>query len=140
VAAVVKRTFGAWITRLVRGGHTLTDAEHHLLCLLVGQLPPRLRATVERQFESYNLVQRESDGRALNFYRVRVGKSGALPVGPLLSSKLDVAPLVRISATVHDNKLICFDEKEHGVREPPNSDATDVSQYRRKPLRRVAGG
>jgi hypothetical protein len=97
---MVKRTFGAWITRLLRGGHTPTDAEHHLLCLLVGQLPPRLRATVERQFESYNLTQRESDGRALNFYRVRVGKSGALPVGPLLSSKLDVAPLVRISATV----------------------------------------
>jgi len=97
---MVKRTFGNWITRLLRGGQTLTDAEHRLLCLLVGQLPPHLRETVERQFESYNLAQREIDRRALNFYRIRLGRSGVLPVTPLLTSKLDVAPLVRISAKV----------------------------------------
>jgi hypothetical protein len=97
---MVKRTFGNWITRLLHGGQTLTDTEHRLLCILVGELPPHLRETVERQFESYNLAQREVDGRALNFYRVRLGRSGVVPVGPLLSSKLDVAPLVRISAKV----------------------------------------
>jgi hypothetical protein len=97
---MVKRTFGNWITRLLRGGQTLTDAEHRLLCILVGELPSHLRETVERQFESYNLAQREIDGRALNFYCVRLGRSGVAPVSPLLSSKLDVAPLVRISAKV----------------------------------------
>jgi hypothetical protein len=97
---MVKRTFGNWITRFLRGGQTLTDAEHRLLCLLVEELPTTLRATVERQFESYNLVQREIDGRALNFYRIRLGKGGVLPVNPLLTSKLDVAPLVRISAKI----------------------------------------
>src|SRR5512139_853886 len=97
---MVKRTFGNWLTRLVRGGQTLTDAEHRLLCLLVEELPPHLRDTVERQFASYNLAQREIDRRALNFYRVRLGRSGVLPVTPRLASKLDVAPLVRISATV----------------------------------------
>ena len=97
---MVKRTFGNWITRLLRGGHTLTDAEHRLLCLLIGELPPHLREAVERQFQSYNLAQREIDGRALNFYRVRLGRSGVLPVTPRLTSKLDVAPLVRIRATV----------------------------------------
>ena len=97
---MVKRTCGNWITRLLRGGQTLTDVEHHLLCLLVGQLPPHLRDTVECQFESYTLVQREIDRRALNFYRVGLGRSGVLPVTPRLTAKLDVAPLVRISATV----------------------------------------
>ena len=97
---MVKRSFGTWITRLMRGGQTLSDAEHHLLCLLIGELPPHLRGTVERQFESYNLAQREVDGRALNFYRVRLGTSGVLPVAPLLNSKLEVAPLVRISARI----------------------------------------
>jgi hypothetical protein len=97
---MVKRTFGSWVTRLLRGGQTLTDAEHRLLCLLVGELPPQLRETVARQFESYNLVQRESDRRALNFYRVRVGRTGVLPVTPLLTSKVEVAPLVRMSAKI----------------------------------------
>jgi hypothetical protein len=97
---MVKRTFGSWITRLLRGGQTLTDAEHRLLCLLVAALPPHLRDTVERQFESYNLAQREIDRRGLNFYRVGLGRSGVLPVTPRLTSKLDVAPLVRISVTV----------------------------------------
>ena len=96
----MKRTFGNWITRILRGGHTLTDAEHRLLCLLVEELPPHLRDTVERQFESYNLAQREMDRRALNFYRVRLGRSGVLPVAPRLTSKLDVAPLVRVTASV----------------------------------------
>lgn len=96
----MKRTFGNWITRFLRGGHTLTDAEHRLLCLLVGELPPHLRDTVERQFDSYNLAQREIDRRALNFYRVRLGRSGVLPVTPRLTSKLDVAPLVRVTASV----------------------------------------
>lgn len=97
---MVKRTFGTWITRLLRGGKSLTDAEYRLLCALVGELPAHLRGIVERQFELYNLVQRENDGRALNFYRVRLGRSGVLPVTPLLRSKLDVAPLVRISARI----------------------------------------
>jgi hypothetical protein len=102
---VVKRTFGAWFTRVLRGGQTLTDAEHRLLCLLVAALPPQLRDTVERQFASYNLAQRESDGRALNFYRVRLGRSGVLPVSPLLSLKAEEAPLVRIRAKVEGETL-----------------------------------
>jgi hypothetical protein len=88
------------LTRLVRGGTTLTAAEHRLLCLMVDALPPHLRGIVERQFDSYNLVQREIDKRALNFYRVRLGRRGVLPVAPLLKSKLDEAPLVRITARI----------------------------------------
>ena len=119
---MVKRTFGNWITRLLRGGQTLTDAEHRLLCLLVEQLPPHLRDTVERQFESYNLAQREIDGRALNFYRVGLGGSGVLPATPRLTSRLDVAPLIRISASVAGE-----DEPLHAVLTAVSGRAFSVS-------------
>jgi hypothetical protein len=96
----MKRTFGTWAIRFLRGGITLADAEYHLLSVLIAELPPHLRQPVESQFESYNLVQREIDKRTLNFYRVRPWHGGRLPVVPLLKSKLDVAPLVRLSARV----------------------------------------
>ena len=103
----MKRTFGTWATRLLRGGTTLSEAEHHLLSLLVSELPPRLRETVETQFDLYNLVQREVDRRSLNFYRVRIWRGGLLPVTPALRGKLEVAPLVRLSMKVHgESKLL----------------------------------
>jgi len=99
----VKRHFGSWATRSLLGsGVTLSDGEHHVLSLLVAELPPHLRGKVERQFESYNLVQREVDQRTLNFYRSKPWGSGLLPVSPLLHSKLEVAPLVRLSLKVAD--------------------------------------
>jgi len=42
---------------------------------MVDELPGKLRAVVEAQCETYNLVQREADGRALNFYRRRWGRA-----------------------------------------------------------------
>jgi hypothetical protein len=96
----VQRTFGNLATRLLRGGHVLSTAEHHILVQLVLHLPDQLRLRVEAQFNSYNLVQREVDKRALNFYRVKIGRSGALPVSPLLKSKLEEAPLMRLCFSV----------------------------------------
>jgi hypothetical protein len=55
-----------------------------LLEQLVASLPPPLRSAVESQFDAYNLVQREVDGRALNFYRKKGRKANnmeGLPVG-----------------------------------------------------------
>jgi hypothetical protein len=97
----MKRHFGSWTTRSFLGsGTTLSDSEHHLLSLLVAELPPPLRSKVECQFESYNLVQREVDKRTLNFYRSRAWGRGLLPVTPVLQSKIEVAPLVRLSLKV----------------------------------------
>ena len=97
----MKRHFGSWATRCMLGsGVTLSDSEHHVLSLLVAELPPHLRLKVEYQFESYNLVQREIDKRTLNFYRSRAWGRGVLPVSPLLKSKLEVAPLVRLRLKV----------------------------------------
>ena len=54
---------------------------------LVEVLPSQLRVPVEAQVSAYNLVQREVDGRALNFYRkkrfkVVRGDLPRLPVQP----------------------------------------------------------
>ena len=122
VRGLVKRTFGTWPIRLLRGGVTLTDAEYHLVCLLIAELPPHLRETVESQFEAYNLVQREIDKRTFNFYRARPWFSGLLPVTPLLKSKLEVAPLVRLSA-----RVIGENAPLHAVLTSVNSRAFSVS-------------
>src|SRR5215475_9640683 len=94
----MKRHYGSWASRLFRSGTTLSGSEHRILSLLISELPLQLRGKVERQFESYNLVQREVDKRALNFYRHGVG--GLLPVSPILKSDLEVAPLVRLSLKI----------------------------------------
>ena len=49
----------------------LMPIEEALLRLSVEELPTVLRSIVESQINSYNLVQREVDGRALNFYRIK---------------------------------------------------------------------
>lgn len=94
----VKRDFGTTLGRLVNGGIKLTCAEHSLLCALVAALPPELRSIVERQFQQYNLAQREPDQRALNFY---VKSSGLLGKNdfPLIKHKGVEAPLVRVNAS-----------------------------------------
>jgi hypothetical protein len=69
---------------------------------MVDDLPGKLRAIVEAQFESYNLVQREADGRALNFYRSRLGRVDVSNV-PLLAMRGIDAPLIRVSFTIARN-------------------------------------
>jgi len=96
----MKRTFGNFVERLLWGGTRLTDVEFGLLEQLVASLPPPLRSTVERQFEAYNLVQREVDGRALNFYRKKGGQASNMEGLPLLEMIVDEAPLVRLTASV----------------------------------------
>ena len=95
----MKRTFGGFFTRLVAGGSTLTAVEFQLLDQLVSSLPEALRTVVESQFEAYNLVQREADGRALNFYRTKKGKVNMEGI-PLLEMTVDEAPLVRLTARI----------------------------------------
>jgi len=95
----MKRRFGSLLIRTLRGGANLSDEEHFLLQSLVDALPSELRSVVSAQFKSYNLVQREQDGHALNFHRVPlVGKP--IPPGRLLEMKLDEAPLVGVVAQI----------------------------------------
>jgi hypothetical protein len=83
--------------RVLRGGARLTDAEHFLLAAMVERLDPEIRGVVESQFQQYNLVQREVDGRALNFYRVVPGRRAPLEVSNPLDMTVDEAPLIKIA-------------------------------------------
>ncbi len=96
----MKRDFGDWMTRLLRGGVRLSAAEHHVLVELVTRLEPDIRAVVESQFAEYNLVQRESGGRALNFYIFRPGSNQPAPVSTQLAMEVEEAPLIRLSFTL----------------------------------------
>ena len=87
--------FGNWLTRAIRGGITLAPAEQWLLAQLVKELPEHLQATVQAQLRSYNLAQREIDGRAINLYRQPIH----LAETPLLQMSAVEAPLIRLSAS-----------------------------------------
>ena len=95
----MKRQFGSALLRVLRAGARLTDEEHFLASSLIAALPPKLQSVVSAQFDSYNLVQREHDCRALNFYRVPLfGKP--LETTPLLEMNVSEAPLIRLTAIV----------------------------------------
>jgi hypothetical protein len=96
----MKRTYGSPLLRLVRGGTTLLEGEFTLLRSLVEELPTHLRSVVEHQFDEYNLVQREHDRRALNFYAMSLFSRRPLPVTRKLECKRQEAPLLRLSALV----------------------------------------
>jgi hypothetical protein len=97
--ADMKRQFGSILARVFRGGARLSDEEHALACSLVESLPADLQSVVSMQFDSYNLVQREVDRRALNFYRLSFfGRP--LPPTQLLKMTVEEAPLIRITAKV----------------------------------------
>ena len=99
----MKRTFGNLVERLLSGGTTLTEVEFQLLQQLVGSLPRELGSVVEAQFNAYNLVQRESDGRALNFYRKKGGRANNMEGLPVLDMNVEEAPLVRLTANITDD-------------------------------------
>jgi hypothetical protein len=92
----VKRSFGSWLSRFLRGGVRLSGVEHAVLCELVARLPGELRAIVSSQFDEYNLVQREVDGRALNFYCLDRLRGSVTEPSRRLDLKTNEAPLIRI--------------------------------------------
>lgn len=103
----MKRTFGNFFTRFLWGGTKLTDVEFQLLNQLIESLPSSLHSVVEKQFDAYNLVQREIDGRALNFYRMKGGSANNMEGLPLLDMDIEEAPLVRLTANVAgDSELL----------------------------------
>ena len=98
--------FGTRLTRFLRGGVVLSDLEGWTLQTLVSSLPAGLRQIVEAQFQRYVLVQREVDGRALNFYPRRSEMKAGL-FAPALKMEVEETPLVRIkfSVTGHGRSL-----------------------------------
>jgi len=104
----MKRHFGTLLTRSFLGSGTdLTDIEHRVTEELIASLPDWLRTAVEAQIETYDLVQREVDGRALNFYRKRSGHKGVVDGQPILEMHGEEAPLMRITIRLgEDHELV----------------------------------
>jgi len=93
----VKTQLSSHLMRLLKGGVNLTPVEGRRLKLFQSSVPSEIQIPFDRQIAAYNLVQREIDGRALNFYRIRRWKVyrddlPKLPVNPgevkLLSMEL----------------------------------------------------
>lgn len=99
----MKRHFDTLLTRSFLGtGTSLTEVEHRIAEELIASLPEWLRTTVDIQMDAYNLVQREVDGRALNFYRKRSGRGACMSGFPKIEMHGDEAPLARVTVRVGD--------------------------------------
>jgi hypothetical protein len=85
--------FGTWLSRFLRGGVLLSSAEQWLLAEMLEALPVQLSDLARRQLASFNLAQREIDGRSINFYLPRRG----VPDLQLLPTTEIECPLVRIT-------------------------------------------
>jgi hypothetical protein len=92
---MVKTESGNALSRIMWGGVRLSLLERSLLIRLVSELPSSLRTIVETQFLSYNLAQREIDGRAVKFYRKWLTRLGGTT--PLLEMTTVEAPLIRLA-------------------------------------------
>jgi hypothetical protein len=116
----MRETFGNPISRLLNGGVTLTTIEKKILKATIEALPPILRSTAETQLGGFNLVQREIDGRALNFYRKKFGRviRDGLPVLPIKKGEIKLLALAfsipgrpdsfHVTATAIDGYFFCL--------------------------------
>ena len=94
----MKRFFGSPLLRLVREGVVLRRGEYQIISAMVAELPEHLRSIVVRQFSEYNLVRREADGRALNFYKMGIFSAKPLQTQAALHGKDGAAQLINALA------------------------------------------
>ena len=92
----MKNVFGNIITRTIGSGVSLTKIEKELLELLPINLPPNVAEIIIQQIDTFNLVQREADGRALNFYYIVKGKINRDSM-PIIKTKKDETKLLAIT-------------------------------------------
>lgn len=79
----MKLEFGSMLSRWLWNGIRLLPIEQVILTNLVDALPEHLRLVLLEQINACNLVQREVDGRELNFYRKIAGKVTRDGIPPL---------------------------------------------------------
>jgi hypothetical protein len=95
----MKDNFGNLLTRLLDGGTTLTRIEKVIIERLIETLPPILASILLAQLDACNVVQREIDGRALNFYRKSNGVISREGI-PDLPIKQGEVPLLKIAFSI----------------------------------------
>lgn len=70
----MKKQFSNFLLNLTRNGKQLSNLEEKLLSVFFDHVPEKIGVIIKQQFKPYNLLQREIDGRATNFYRIKKGK------------------------------------------------------------------
>jgi len=101
----MKLVYGNKFYRALRGGVTLSPFELRALELCIQALPVDMAKVIIEQIEQFNLVQREVDWRALNFYKIR-GFRKVCEIRPLLALKSDDAPLVKVAFSIPNGETI----------------------------------
>lgn len=109
----MKLEFGGLLRRLFFGGVRLLPIEQALMTAMVEALPPPLQHAVQQQLDAYNLVQREADGRALNFYRMLGRKASRDGIPPLPIQRGDVK-LLRLTFTLAEHDASAQGAVGHG--------------------------
>ena len=109
----MKLEFGGLLRRLFFGGVRLLPIEQALMTAMVEALPPPLQHAVQQQLDAYNLVQREADGRALNFYRMVGRKASRDGIPPLPIQRGDVK-LLRLTFTLAEHDASAQRAVGHG--------------------------
>ena len=101
----MKSEFGNNFSRMLRSGVKLTPFEVCALKSCIQVLPDELSKVILDQLDQYNLVQREVDWRALNFYCMS-GFRSIRDVQPLLPLKSDDVSLVKVALLTSCGKTI----------------------------------
>ena len=112
----MKNVFGNIIARSFGGGVNLTAIEKELLELLPENLPPNIAKIIVQQIDLFNLVQREIDGRALNFYRLQRGK-------------IDIASIPKIKTKKIETKLLSIAFEIEGESREFNATFTAIDGF-----------
>jgi len=103
--------------RVLRGGTRPTSFEKLCIEACLTHLPEQIKEIANSQLAQYNLIQREIDGRALNFYRVvRFNKiaepTNLLPIKSkdcvLLKLEVETDTQEKLNVTLHATSYRIF--------------------------------
>ena len=93
------------LLRWLRGGIKETQFEFECLKLCLEHLPDKLRPVALKQISEYNLVQREIDQRALNYYNISVFLNVVNPSELLPISSDDCILIKLVVETENQDKI-----------------------------------
>ena len=94
------------LLRIFGSGVKLNSFELKVLGLGLKNLPDDLASIIRLQIEQYNLVQREIDSRAINFYRKSSLFGGVESISPILELKQNDVPIIKLEIKTEKHKSV----------------------------------
>lgn len=93
------------LRKMILGCTELTQFEEQSIKLCIENLPENLKGIAAAQLKEYNLIQREYDGRTVNFYKVKCLRKVVNP-NQLLPIKTDDCVLIKLELKTISNERI----------------------------------